>query len=58
MGTPALTTRGMRDQEMRTIGHLIVRALQAHEDEGELTRIRGEVRELCEAFPAPGLLQQ
>lgn len=58
MGTPALTTRGMSGNEMRTVGHLITRALQAHDDEGELAHIRGQVRELCEAFPAPGLLQQ
>ena len=57
MGTPALTTRGMREEDMRTVGHLIVRALQSHDDEAAQTRIRGDVRELCEAFPAPGLSQ-
>jgi glycine hydroxymethyltransferase len=55
MGTPALTTRGMRADEMRQVGRLIARALEAHEDEAELASIGREVSELCEAFPAPGL---
>ena len=55
MGTPALTTRGMGGEEMRQVGQLIARALEAHEDEAELAKIRTEVNALCEAFPAPGL---
>jgi glycine hydroxymethyltransferase len=55
MGTPALTTRGMRADEMKQVGALIARALEAHEDEAVLTAIGAEVAELCEAFPAPAL---
>lgn len=55
MGTPALTTRGMGADEMRQVGQLIARALEAHTDQAELAKIRGEVDTLCEAFPAPGL---
>ena len=58
MGTPALTTRGMRAAEMRQVGTLIARALEAHQDEAALTAIRAEVAELCEAFPAPALPRQ
>lgn len=58
MGTPALTTRGMRAGEMKQVGSLIARALEAHQDEAALTSIRAEVAELCEAFPAPALSPQ
>ena len=51
LGTPALTTRGMREGEMRTIAELIARTLRCREDEAELERVRGEVIELCEGFP-------
>jgi glycine hydroxymethyltransferase len=55
MGTPALTTRGMRADEMRRVGTLIAQALEAHEDPAALANIRAQVSELCAAFPAPGL---
>jgi len=55
MGTPALTTRGMRAAEMKQVGSLIARALEVHEDEAALKASGAEVAELCEAFPAPAL---
>jgi glycine hydroxymethyltransferase len=51
VGTPAVTTRGMREAEMETIGELIARALKTPEDEGALTMIRMEVETLCRKFP-------
>lgn len=51
IGTPALTTRGMGEDEMRTIGGWIAEILEAPADEDRLARIRAEVRVLCEAFP-------
>lgn len=53
IGTPALTTRGMKESEMRQIAAWMDQVLSAPEDEGLLERIRGEVRELCRQFPAP-----
>jgi glycine hydroxymethyltransferase len=51
LGTPALTSRGMKEAEMKQVGKLIARALH-HRDEGpELTRIREEVRALAAGFP-------
>jgi glycine hydroxymethyltransferase len=51
LGTPALTTRGMREPEMETIGRLIARALKGVDDEPELAAVRREVATLCERFP-------
>jgi len=51
IGTPALTTRGMRETEMRQIGHWISEALNHRTDAQVLSRIRKEVFELAEAFP-------
>jgi glycine hydroxymethyltransferase len=51
VGTPALTTRGMRAREMTLVSTLIGRVLDAPEDEKVLSRVRGEVKELCAHFP-------
>ncbi len=51
VGSPAVTTRGMREGEMRQIGHWIAQALNNRTDATLLGRIRQEVLELCEAFP-------
>ncbi len=51
IGTPALTTRGMKEEEMRRIGRWIAQILKHPGDEALRTRIRGEVNELVEAFP-------
>jgi glycine hydroxymethyltransferase len=53
IGTPALTTRGMKETEMRQIGKWISAVLAAPEDKQVQERIRGEVRALCQQFPAP-----
>ncbi|MFZ0770464.1 MAG: serine hydroxymethyltransferase [Candidatus Sulfotelmatobacter sp.] len=51
IGTPALTTRGMKEAEMRQVGRWIAEALLQRSDAAVLARIRREVLELCEAFP-------
>jgi glycine hydroxymethyltransferase len=51
IGTPALTTRGMSEKEMRTIGRWIAEALNHRTDAAVLARIRKQVLELAEAFP-------
>jgi glycine hydroxymethyltransferase len=51
VGTPAMTTRGMNEPEMRQIGAWIAKALESRNDEAALSRIRGEVAELCNQFP-------
>jgi Glycine/serine hydroxymethyltransferase len=51
IGTPALTTRGMKEDEMRRIGNWIADVLTHPDDETLRTRIRQEVHALVEAFP-------
>jgi glycine hydroxymethyltransferase len=51
IGTPALTTRGMKETEMRTIAAWITKALEQRNDDAALDRIRGEVAELANRFP-------
>jgi glycine hydroxymethyltransferase len=51
VGTPALTTRGMKEAEMRVIARWIVCALEHRADEAKLRHIRAEVREMAERFP-------
>jgi len=53
IGTPALTSRGMGEDEMRTIGRWMLEALRAPQDDAVHERIRGEVRDLCEDYPVP-----
>jgi glycine hydroxymethyltransferase len=57
IGTPALTTRGMKEPEMRTIAGWIAAALEHRNDAAHLTKIRGEVLELAEQFPLYGFLR-
>jgi glycine hydroxymethyltransferase len=51
IGTPAVTTRGLREPEMEEIAGFIARALERHGDLGELDAIRAEVLALCRRFP-------
>jgi glycine hydroxymethyltransferase len=51
IGTPAVTTRGMREPEMDLIGELITRALGTPDDDRALAMIKTEVETLCRKFP-------
>ncbi len=51
IGTPALTTRGMKEPEMRVIAAWIAKALENRHDDATLEHIRGEVAELANRFP-------
>ncbi|MBX3171868.1 MAG: serine hydroxymethyltransferase [Candidatus Eremiobacteraeota bacterium] len=51
LGTPALTTRGMKEEQMKQIGLWIVEALQHAQDSSRLDKIRGQVGELCRQHP-------
>ncbi len=53
IGTPALTTRGMKEAEMRRIAGWIAEVLTHPDDAGVRQRVHGQVRELCAQFPAP-----
>jgi glycine hydroxymethyltransferase len=58
IGTPALTTRGMKEAEMRTIAGWIVKALDRRNDPQALRQIRGQVVELANQFPLYGWLRE
>jgi len=51
VGTPALTTRGMKEPEMEKVGLLISRALSAVEDDTALAEVKRDVKRLCDVFP-------
>ncbi len=55
IGTAALTTRGMREDEMKRVGKWILEVLRAPIDEAVLKRVRGEIGEFTKNFPVPGI---
>ncbi|MEO7165449.1 MAG: serine hydroxymethyltransferase [Spartobacteria bacterium] len=54
LGTPAVTTRGMKEEEMLEIADLIAEALAAREDERAIGNVRQQVQQLNRKFPLPG----
>ncbi len=58
IGTPALTTRGMKESEMRVIAGWIAQALEHRTDEAKLRHIRGQVLEMAGKFPLYGWLRK
>jgi len=52
-GTPAMTTRGMKEEEATLLAELMMRALKAKDDAAEKQVIQKEVQTLCEKFPVP-----
>jgi glycine hydroxymethyltransferase len=55
LGTPAVTSRGMGEGEMRLIARWIDEVIAHVDDETALARVKGEVGEMCSHFPAPGI---
>jgi len=55
LGTPAVTSRGMGEKEMKQIGRWMGEAIAHAGDEAHLKKIAGEVAEMCSTFPAPGI---
>jgi glycine hydroxymethyltransferase len=55
IGTPSVTSRGMLEKDMRAIAAWIDRVIDAADDDAVLAAIKGEIREFCKAFPAPGI---
>jgi glycine hydroxymethyltransferase len=55
IGTPALTTRGMREDEMKRVGKWILEVLRAPSDESVIQRVRGEIGEFTKSYPVPGI---
>ncbi len=53
LGTPALTTRGLKTAEMDSVAELIHVTLKAQGDDAAVARIRADVRAICERFPVP-----
>jgi glycine hydroxymethyltransferase len=53
LGTPAVTTRGLKEADMTTVAGFIDRALDAKDDPAALAKIRTEVAEFCKRFPMP-----
>ena len=51
IGTPAVTTRGMKEKDMVIIAKLIDKVLKNHSDESNIEQVKSEVKELCSAFP-------
>lgn len=54
LGTPALTTRGMKESEMEQVAEWIDQAVTGRNDEAKLTAIHAQVKELTKQFPLPG----
>ena len=55
IGTPATTSRGFGPDEMRTVGRIIIEAIRMRAEPAAQARLAGEVRDIVEQFPVPGL---
>ena len=54
LGTPAVTTRGMKEEEMLEIADLLAEALAGRDDERAIGEVRQQVQQLTRRFPLPG----
>ena len=57
VGTPATTSRGFREPEMRQIGEIIVSAIATRDDPSEQAKLSALVHDMCSRFPVPGLAE-
>lgn len=57
IGTPSITSRGMKEAEMEKLGDWMARAIEHVGDDAALATIASEVQELCANFPCPGIAQ-
>jgi glycine hydroxymethyltransferase len=55
VGTPATTSRGFREPEMRQLGEIIVSAIVTRDDPSEQAKLAALVHDICARFPVPGL---
>ena len=55
LGTAALTTRGMKADEMRRVGAWILQVFRKPDDESNISTVRGEIAEFCKNYPVPGI---
>jgi glycine hydroxymethyltransferase len=55
LGTPAITSRGFKDKEIKLIARLIVRVLSSLGNENIYDEVRQQVNEICNRFPVPGI---
>jgi glycine hydroxymethyltransferase len=55
LGTPATTSRGFGEEEMRRVGRIIIEAIRSRDDDATQRRLAGEVAEIVARFPVPGL---
>lgn len=55
LGTPALTTRGMKEPQMSQVAQWMIEAMRSHDKAAKLEELRAAVRTLCQQFPVPGL---
>ena len=55
LGTPAITTRGMKEKEMEILGQFMLSAIEKRNDEKALVTLGGKVKEFCLQFPVPGI---
>lgn len=53
IGTPAVTTRGMKEKEMKIVGKYICEALKDHKDDKKLLKIKNNIKSICKKFPPP-----
>lgn len=55
LGTPAMTTRGLKEAQMSQVAEWMVQAMRSPTDEAKLLALHEEVRAMCKQFPVPGL---